>query len=156
MPADRPADELFAMQRNARKDGTFFNNLFYMKVFHLGAEVGVARPYIVALQSELVGGKEDLAILAKNVEQLDRNMLKLRKKLAAMFFMQCSMTRQLHSTFARTIDEEPEKSVLKHLHSAFDPAELKPWTGSEFTLVRKLADASRNDWAWQIERPLKG
>ena len=68
-----------------------------MKVFYLGTELGIDQPYIVALQTELVGGKDDLAILAKNVEQLDGNMLKLQNILAALFFMQCAMTRQDHS-----------------------------------------------------------
>jgi len=155
MPAGRPTDELFAMQRNVRKDGTFFNNLFYMKVFHLGTEVGTTRPYIVALQSELVGGKDDLAVLAVNVEQLDGNMLKLKKKLAALFFMQISMTRQLHSSFAHATDDYRSEAsgsseltvssqAPKHLHSAFDLAEIKPWVDSRFTMVRKLADAPRN------------
>jgi len=162
MPVGRPTDELFAMQRNARKDGTLFNNLFYMKVLHLGAEVGIARPYIVALQSELVGGKEDLVILAKNVEQLDGNMLKLKQKLAALFFMQCSMTRQLHSAFAQGADEqcpsesESETCAPKHLHAAFDLAEVKPWSESRLTLVRKLADAPRNEGNVKLMQDQKG
>jgi len=150
MPEGRPTDELFAMQKNVRKDGTPFNNLFYLKVFNLGTELGKARPYIVALQSELLGGKDDLAKLAANVEQLDANMLNLKKKLAGQFFMQCSITRQLHSTWAMATEEDLEQQAPKHLHSAFDPSEVEPWTESRFKLVRKLAEAQRNSGVVQL------
>lgn len=143
MPVGRPNDELFAMQINARYDGTLFNNLFYMKVFNLGTELGKARPYIVALQSELAGGKQDLAKLAENVEHLDQNMYKLQKQLAALFFMQCSMNRQNPTTFARANSGELDEAP-KNLDSAFDGTEVEPWPENRFSLVRKLADATRN------------
>jgi len=94
-PNDRPLDELIAMQTNKRKDGTLFNNLFYMKVFDLSSELGDEQPYIVALQSELKDGKEDLSALANNIEKLDSSMQEVRQELSSMFFMECSMSRQV-------------------------------------------------------------
>ena len=48
MPTGRPGDELFAMQKNARKDGTFFNNMFYMKASNLSA-----RLHLICMSSSL-------------------------------------------------------------------------------------------------------
>jgi len=94
-PAGRPADELVSMQTNMRKDGTLFNNLFYMKVFDLSSELGEERPYIVALQSELKEGKDDLKAVANNLEQLDMKMETVKNELSSLYFMQCSMARQI-------------------------------------------------------------
>jgi len=94
-PRDRPLDELVCMQPNARKDGSLFNNLFYLKVFQLGSELGEEQPYIVALQSELKEGKEDLAALANNLGQLDAAMEKVKDELSQMFFVECSQSRQV-------------------------------------------------------------
>jgi len=93
-PTNRPLDELMSMQTNRRKDGTLFNNLLYMKVFDLSSELGDEQPYIVALQSELKEGKEDLSALANNIEKLHARMDQVTQKLASMFFMQCSISRQ--------------------------------------------------------------
>jgi len=96
-PKGRPTDELVAMQTNRRKDGTLFNNLFYMKVFELSSELGEEKPYIVALQTELAEGTRDLTALARNLIKLDANMNKVKAELTSMYFMQCSMSRQLES-----------------------------------------------------------
>jgi len=93
-PEGRPADEFVAMQTNIRKDGSLFNNLFYMKVFDLSTELGEEKPYIVGLQSELKGGKEELAEVAENLQHLDAKMDKVKAELSSSFFVQCSMSRQ--------------------------------------------------------------
>lgn len=98
MPQDRPSNEILAMQTNVRKDGTHFNNMFYMKVIGLSKNLGKERPYIVGLQSELTEGKEDLERLAKNVKQLEDKMVKVMGELAGLFFMQSNISRQLHAT----------------------------------------------------------
>lgn len=171
MPADRPANELFALQMNARKDGTLFNNMFYMKVFHLSMEMGAKeRPYIVALQSELPQGKADLAKLASNLEELDARMDRVKKELAAMFFLRANMSRQqitkgwnsengdisasLPSASVKRFAEEAPPGTLEkasndiiaptQLHASFSAEEVKPWDDQKYQQVRKLADASRN------------
>eukprot|EP00438_Fugacium_kawagutii_P003410 Skav225514 [mRNA] locus=scaffold1721:420645:425789:- [translate_table: standard] len=78
---------------NARKDGSLFNNMFYMKVIELSASLGSELPYIVGLQTELPFGKRDLAQLAKNTKVLDSNMNKVTTALAQLFFVATSMTR---------------------------------------------------------------
>ncbi|CAK9012976.1 unnamed protein product [Durusdinium trenchii] len=93
MPIGRAGDELFCYQVNARKDGSLFNNMFYMKVIELSATLGEELPYIVGLQTELPLGKADLAQLAKNTKVLDHNMNKVRSALAQIFFVSTSMTR---------------------------------------------------------------
>ena len=93
MPIGRAGDELFCFQVNARKDGSLFNNLFYLKVFDLSAVLGEEVPYIVALQTGLPLGKADLAELAKHTQILDHNMHKVKTALASIFFVSTSMTR---------------------------------------------------------------
>lgn len=93
LPEDRPAGELFCVQKNMRKNGELFNNMFYMKTFELG-DFDEERLYIVALQSELPGGRADLAQFSRNLNQLDRNMSKVEKILAKEFIITGSMRRQ--------------------------------------------------------------
>lgn len=93
LPLDRPHNELFAVQKNARKNGTLFNNMFYMRNFGLG-DFDDEKQYIVALQSELPGGKADLAELCKNMQQLDRNMAMVEQILAQEFIISGPMRRQ--------------------------------------------------------------
>eukprot|EP00490_Sorites_sp_Unknown_P010873 CAMPEP_0114647126 /NCGR_PEP_ID=MMETSP0191-20121206/5588_1 /TAXON_ID=126664 /ORGANISM="Sorites sp." /LENGTH=248 /DNA_ID=CAMNT_0001860141 /DNA_START=23 /DNA_END=769 /DNA_ORIENTATION=- len=93
MPVGRAGDELFCYQVNARKDGTLFNNLFYLKVFHLSPVLGDEVPYIVALQTALPEGKKDLAELARHTRILDQNMAHVKSALASIFFVATSMTR---------------------------------------------------------------
>mmetsp|Transcript_63229 Transcript_63229/g.116615 ORF Transcript_63229/g.116615 Transcript_63229/m.116615 type:complete len:276 (-) Transcript_63229:120-947(-) len=100
LPEDRPANELFAVQKNARKDGTLFNNMFHMRTLGLG-DFDEEGQYIIALQSELPGGRSDLALLADHLKQLDKNMAKVEKILAKEFIITGSMRRQ---------DGDPEDS----------------------------------------------
>lgn len=93
MPVGRSGDELFCYQMNARKDGSLFNNMFYMKVIELSSTLGQELPYIVGLQTELPFGKRDLAQLAKNTKVLDSNKNKVTSALAQLFFVATSMTR---------------------------------------------------------------
>jgi len=93
LPVDRPSNELFAVQRNARKNGELFNNMFYMKYLGLG-DFDDERQYLVALQSELPNGKADLAAFGTNLRQLDKNMAKVEKVLAQEFIITGSMRRQ--------------------------------------------------------------
>jgi len=106
-PKGRPTDELVSMQTNRRKDGTLFNNLFYMKVFELSSELGEEKPYIVALQTELAQGKDDLTVLASNLIKLDANMNKVKAELSSSYFMQCSMSRQITPERLEISDSEP-------------------------------------------------
>lgn len=93
LPMDRPGNEFWAVQRNAHKNGTLFNNMFYMRSFGLG-DFDDERQYIVALQSELRGGKADLARLCQHVKQLDKNMAMVEKILAQEFIISGPMRRQ--------------------------------------------------------------
>eukprot|EP00438_Fugacium_kawagutii_P008008 Skav209159 [mRNA] locus=scaffold1137:172266:173079:- [translate_table: standard] len=93
MPTGRAGDELFCYQVNARKDGSLFNNLFYLKVFDLSTVLGEEVPYIVALQTDLPEGKADLEELARHTKILDSNMQKVKSALASIFFVATSMTR---------------------------------------------------------------
>lgn len=93
MPHGRAGDELFCFQRNARKDGSLFNNMFYLKVFALSIELGEEKSYIVGLQSELRDAKADLEELCKNLQKLDQNMDKVQRVLAKQFFVMTSMRR---------------------------------------------------------------
>jgi hypothetical protein len=95
MPQGRPGDELFCVQKNARKDGTLFNNMFYLKAFKLGCDLDDDKPYIVALQSELPGATRDLGQICQNMSLLDKNMAEVEKVLSALFFVtNCSLHRQ--------------------------------------------------------------
>jgi len=146
MPQNRPLDELLAMQKNARKDGSLFNNLFYLKVFDLSLELGEERPYIVGLQSELHGGKESLAEMAQHLEDLDERMARVKRELGAHFFVQCSISRHKTRQFGVTPPEFfPEKGVApKNLHEMFSTDEVQPWEENRFKTVRKLGDATSN------------
>merc|ERR1712216_236758 len=106
----------------------------YMKVIDLSSELGQERPYIVALQSELPGGKNDLSKLTKNLEQLESKMAKVKRELACLFYMQCSFSRQFHSEATSpavtpvssrqsTKLDVPIIQAPANLHSAFDSSE---------------------------------
>lgn len=143
MPTGRPADEFLAMQRNARKDGSLFNNMFLLKVVDLSNELGKETPYIVALQSELPDGKADLEKVTKNLEELDARMSRVRRELAGMFFMRSAISRQLHTSFPPPLPEGGDVAP-RQLHSAFTASEVERWKEGQFTKVKKVADATRN------------
>lgn len=94
MPTHTPGDELICVQKNARKDGIIFNNMFWLKMFELGLKFGDEMPYIVGLQTELMSGKEALGKLVQNREILQENMGKVKDVLASAFYMQCCMSRE--------------------------------------------------------------
>mmetsp|Transcript_107516 Transcript_107516/g.321546 ORF Transcript_107516/g.321546 Transcript_107516/m.321546 type:complete len:242 (-) Transcript_107516:51-776(-) len=94
MPRGRPGDELWCVQKNARKDGTLFNNMFILKVIEIGSDLGEEQPFIVGLQSELPAGKADLRELGKHISELDANMSQLIKIVASQFFVAFSMSRK--------------------------------------------------------------
>jgi len=96
MPEGRDQDEMFCVQMNARKDGSLFNNMFYLKVLSAGDEIGHEKPFIVGLQTELPNGKADLRALVKNLEQLDSNMDDVEEALTRFLFIQTGMRRQRH------------------------------------------------------------
>lgn len=72
--SEKDPHEVVAVQKNARKDGSLFNNLFYMRVVSLGEE----RRYITGLQFEVAVGNEfheyDYSRLYLQLKQLDENM----------------------------------------------------------------------------------
>lgn len=85
---------VFCVQVNARKDGTLFNNMFFLKKVLLGE-----RPIIVALQTEVDGEvDEDTALedeaLQEACRRLDRNLAEVERALAASFWYTGPMRRQ--------------------------------------------------------------
>jgi len=122
--------------------------MFYMKSFYLGSDLDEGQPYVVALQSEMPKGEQDLTAFAENLEKLDASMAMLTKELSGLFFMHCSMSRQLRTEKAPPADAvEEDSTVLKapnKLDSAFDPALVQQWDEDRFKLVKKLCDATRN------------
>jgi hypothetical protein len=144
MPQNRPPDELVCMQTNARKDGSLFNNLFYMKVFDLGAGLGEEKPYIVALQSELPGGKEALADITRHLDDLDGRMSRLKCELGSHFFVQCSISRARTSQHGMMTTRKLEEGAApKCLHEMFTADEVQPWEEKRFMNVRKICDAKK-------------
>jgi len=93
LPKNRPSNELIAAQKNARKDGSLFDSLFLMRIIGLG-DFDNERFYIIALQSELPGGKADLPLLCKHLNQLDKNMAKVERVLSKDFIISGCMRRQ--------------------------------------------------------------
>jgi hypothetical protein len=157
MPRSRPADELVCKQVNARKDGTLFYNMFYLKVFDISLEMGDERPFIIGLQSELPDNVQTLSRLTCQLDQLDEKMSRVKDELSAIFFVHCSMTRAGKASLAATEygkkdgDEdtdgvpEPEEPIAPdNLYEAFTKTEVRPWEEGKFTHVKKLRDATRN------------
>lgn len=91
MPEARPSDDgVFLIQTNARRDGTLFKNMFYLKQMGLDD-----KEYIVGLQSEVDEEcSESVAAAHKACKILDHNMFKLEKLLASKFWLYTSMRRQ--------------------------------------------------------------
>lgn len=99
MPLNRPANELFCVQTNAHKDGRLFRNMFLLKALILSEDCDGpgrgGRPYIVGLQSELMGGMSEIAdMCSANIELLTANMVKVQRTLVSEFFMSVPMERQ--------------------------------------------------------------
>mmetsp|Transcript_48637 Transcript_48637/g.141766 ORF Transcript_48637/g.141766 Transcript_48637/m.141766 type:complete len:531 (+) Transcript_48637:81-1673(+) len=88
MPPDPPNDfGVMCLQMNARKDGTLFRNMFYMRAIHLND-----RPYIIGLQTEVEG--EDYSKYHAACDKLDQNMSEVEALFASRFWIQCGMRRQ--------------------------------------------------------------
>lgn len=186
MSEGRPADELVAMQKNARKDGTLFNNLFFMKVLDLSPELGDEKPYIVGLQSELKDGPQAMAEIHANITELSQRMTKVMALLARFFSVQCSLSRIMSShrllmpstkdsagsngsgSSSPEAETSPEAEDIpsdtpssdsvtpEHLYSAFAPQEVRQWEQERFTFVRKLCDAPRNKGQVQLMHDQEG
>lgn len=99
MPQKVRNDGLFVAQTNARKDGSLFDNMFYLRNFELDGQ-----PYIAGLQTELPRGvvmqarecKDDV-VLQKCHEAcklLDMNWVEVERVLAASFWYSGPMRRQ--------------------------------------------------------------
>jgi len=94
MPEGKPhEDGIFLVQTNARKDGSLFRNMFYLKP--MGIE---ERNYIVGLQTSLDEGDAEVMAAAHGAcETLDKNMIELEKLLAGKFWIYTSMRRQVNA-----------------------------------------------------------
>lgn len=89
MPASPHSDNgVFCVQMNARKDGSLFRNMFYMKVVRLSD-----REFIVALQSEL-SDESVVNSLREARQSLDTNMGEVERVLSSIFWLSCGMRRQ--------------------------------------------------------------
>jgi len=89
-------------------------------------------------------GKNDLAKVTKNLEELDARMSRVRRELAGMFFMRSAISRQLHTQFPAPPPEGCEAAAPQQLYSAFASTDVQTWKEGQFRKVKKLADATRN------------
>mmetsp|Transcript_118586 Transcript_118586/g.342907 ORF Transcript_118586/g.342907 Transcript_118586/m.342907 type:complete len:523 (-) Transcript_118586:406-1974(-) len=88
MPKDAPSDYgVFLFQTNARKDGSLFKNMFYMRTLELNE-----KPYIIGLQTEIEG--DDMTIYQEACRVLDENMVQVERMFGSRFWLQCGMRRQ--------------------------------------------------------------
>lgn len=126
LPQNRPSNELIAAQKNARKDGSLFDSLFLMRIIGLG-DFDNERYYIIALQSELPGGKADLPVLCNHLHQLDKNMAKVERVLSQDFIISGCMYRQdvdIDEEQPSLADLEAADKVCKGLHMEDPHAEI--------------------------------
>lgn len=89
MPMGVPSGELFCSQMNARKSGTLFRNMFYLRAVELDD-----RHCILGLQTELLGSAEDEQLARRACKRLTANMQKVERVLAAQFWFSSSLRRQ--------------------------------------------------------------
>mmetsp|Transcript_37779 Transcript_37779/g.87334 ORF Transcript_37779/g.87334 Transcript_37779/m.87334 type:complete len:476 (+) Transcript_37779:49-1476(+) len=83
-------DGLFCIQTNARKDGSLFKNMFFLKEVSLSDH-----PYIVGLQSEVPGNEETHADECHQAcLHLEANMAEVERVLAGLFWYCGGMRRQ--------------------------------------------------------------
>jgi hypothetical protein len=92
-PGPLPMGETFIVQTNARRDGTLFKNMFYLKQVELDEH-----QYIVGLQGEI---PEDLMddsgygeVLRKSNMALEKSMDTVELALSGLFWYEASMRRQ--------------------------------------------------------------
>eukprot|EP00931_Biecheleriopsis_adriatica_P092128 TRINITY_DN65951_c0_g1_i1.p1 TRINITY_DN65951_c0_g1~~TRINITY_DN65951_c0_g1_i1.p1 ORF type:complete len:278 (+),score=59.65 TRINITY_DN65951_c0_g1_i1:36-836(+) len=81
--------ELFCSQTNARKDGSTFQNMFYLVAVELDDE-----PYILGLQTELLSDLSYKEACTKACKMLTENMGDLHKLLSNKFWYSGPMYRQ--------------------------------------------------------------
>lgn len=89
----RATDELLAIQKNTRKDGSIFKNLFLLKALDLSRELGDEKPYIVGLQCEMKDGHDGMKDVVTHIGELSEKMTKVVGVLSKFFCLQCSMSR---------------------------------------------------------------
>eukprot|EP00747_Dinoflagellata_sp_TGD_P200429 gnl/TRDRNA2_/TRDRNA2_73837_c0_seq1.p1 gnl/TRDRNA2_/TRDRNA2_73837_c0~~gnl/TRDRNA2_/TRDRNA2_73837_c0_seq1.p1 ORF type:complete len:308 (-),score=49.53 gnl/TRDRNA2_/TRDRNA2_73837_c0_seq1:117-1007(-) len=81
--------ELFCVQTNARKDGTLFQNMFYLREVQLDGA-----PYIIGLQAEMPSDSQSAEMCRKACALLGKNMGETEKALARIFWCDFPMRRQ--------------------------------------------------------------
>lgn len=98
MPKMSSASGIFCAQTNTRKDGSLFDNLFYLKSLTLNDE-----PYIVGLQTELprgilqgkdVDSENRMSVCENACRLLDSNWAQVERVLASLFWYSGPMRRQ--------------------------------------------------------------
>lgn len=93
LTADRPSNELIAVQTSVSKSGKVFETMFLISIVELG-DFDQEQSYIVVLQSELPGAENNSALLARHLVQLDKNMATVQKVLGQDFVVSGTMRRQ--------------------------------------------------------------
>eukprot|EP00747_Dinoflagellata_sp_TGD_P179612 gnl/TRDRNA2_/TRDRNA2_30677_c0_seq2.p1 gnl/TRDRNA2_/TRDRNA2_30677_c0~~gnl/TRDRNA2_/TRDRNA2_30677_c0_seq2.p1 ORF type:complete len:334 (-),score=56.21 gnl/TRDRNA2_/TRDRNA2_30677_c0_seq2:99-977(-) len=99
--------ELFCVQMNARKDGSLFRNMFYLRVVRLDGS-----PYILGLQAEMPSEEKRCSIIPEECqaacELLNTNMNKVEMVLAGTFWCDFPMRRQAHGSDYGFLDDDVE------------------------------------------------
>eukprot|EP00747_Dinoflagellata_sp_TGD_P179611 gnl/TRDRNA2_/TRDRNA2_30677_c0_seq1.p1 gnl/TRDRNA2_/TRDRNA2_30677_c0~~gnl/TRDRNA2_/TRDRNA2_30677_c0_seq1.p1 ORF type:complete len:343 (-),score=49.38 gnl/TRDRNA2_/TRDRNA2_30677_c0_seq1:99-1046(-) len=99
--------ELFCVQWNARKDGSLFRNMFYLRVVRLDGS-----PYILGLQAEMPSEEKRCSIIPEECqaacELLNTNMNKVEMVLAGTFWCDFPMRRQAHGSDYGFLDDDVE------------------------------------------------
>mmetsp|Transcript_45062 Transcript_45062/g.101426 ORF Transcript_45062/g.101426 Transcript_45062/m.101426 type:complete len:281 (-) Transcript_45062:57-899(-) len=93
MPKMRHADDgLFCVQKNARKDGTLFDNMFYLRSVELDDNM-----FILGLQTELLFDSTVTPVGPEYMEacrRLDENMASVHQVLSRFYWYSAPMQRQ--------------------------------------------------------------
>eukprot|EP00747_Dinoflagellata_sp_TGD_P179613 gnl/TRDRNA2_/TRDRNA2_30677_c0_seq3.p1 gnl/TRDRNA2_/TRDRNA2_30677_c0~~gnl/TRDRNA2_/TRDRNA2_30677_c0_seq3.p1 ORF type:complete len:317 (-),score=51.17 gnl/TRDRNA2_/TRDRNA2_30677_c0_seq3:15-842(-) len=84
--------ELFCVQMNARKDGSLFRNMFYLRRVDLDDHA-----YIIGLQAEMPADSDSMMSTCREAcKELNKNMTQVEKVLAEKFWYTFPMRRQDH------------------------------------------------------------
>eukprot|EP00747_Dinoflagellata_sp_TGD_P179614 gnl/TRDRNA2_/TRDRNA2_30677_c0_seq4.p1 gnl/TRDRNA2_/TRDRNA2_30677_c0~~gnl/TRDRNA2_/TRDRNA2_30677_c0_seq4.p1 ORF type:complete len:326 (-),score=44.34 gnl/TRDRNA2_/TRDRNA2_30677_c0_seq4:15-911(-) len=84
--------ELFCVQWNARKDGSLFRNMFYLRRVDLDDHA-----YIIGLQAEMPADSDSMMSTCREAcKELNKNMTQVEKVLAEKFWYTFPMRRQDH------------------------------------------------------------
>lgn len=102
MPQARHTDAgVFCVQKNARKDGSLFDNMFYLIAVELDDHA-----YILGLQTEVqLQSQELMPQYIEACRLLDMNMAQVHRVLAGLFWYSGPMQRQEHPE----MDEDEEE-----------------------------------------------